>query len=451
MYEKLDERLQELEHTLKDDPLKCIEKGNLYLRVVSDDFSIKAYTTLVVEVSKHRNNGDITEKQGINYYKKIYKSQLAVFSKAYKLVEDGMLDVGESIHDIKGNELEMIPYILNFFKGVAEEAKRELYILKKYPKKYYNAIVDIIGNYFESRYTNDSYVYKDTSITRMGFHEYGLRYFGDTIEEDKRVLLNVIAYYYGKPLYRMTDNQHFNSNLDTLYGNFDLYDLITLRHKDYLTKEIYAKSRLCDPVFKIKKYLPLIEVEELAHPQMLDSYHDSLKQFEPLPRCVFLYRVFEYAAAVHYRPTFKPSEYDPRKAIEYYYNEAMNHRFSTLYSVRGYRPRNLDPNNFTIKSIHTNFLNTLKKESKQILEEWSQHNFLKNKSLGSIICDTGRNRVAHGGASNYVLTYDYQGNYLHINNVNIILELIARYTIEVLNPSIYNLTETHKKYYKNYQ
>ena len=450
MYKKLDAKLQELESFLKKNPLMCIEKDSLFLRIALNDFSVKAYTDLVIEINKHRINGNITEEQGINYYKKIYKSKLAIFSRAYKLVNNEMLDVGESIHDIKSDKLKEMPYILIFFKTIAEEAKKELYILKKYPKVYYNPIVDIIGNYFESRYNNDFYVYKDTYIRRIGPHEHGLHYFNDTTKKDKRTLLNVIAYYYGKPLYKMTDNPYFNRNLDELYKNFDLYDLITLRHKDYLTKDIYAKNQLCYPVFKVKKHLPLIEVEELAHPQMLNAYNDSLKQFEPLPRCVFLYRVFEYAAEAHYQDIFKPPKYDPKDAIEYYYNEAMNHRFSTLYSVRAQRVKNSDSNNFSIKNVHTNFLNTLKKESKQILREWSQHYHLKNKSLGSIIYSTGRNEVAHGRPSEYGITYDYQANYLHINNVNIILELIARYTIELLNPSIRNLTETHKKYYRGY-
>lgn len=450
MFKNLDERLRELEQSIKDDPLQCIELGNLHLHVSLGDFDIEPYRKLIIDVNKQRFDGNISEEQSEIYYKQIYKSQLALFSSAYELVANGLLYNELIINDYKGKELDSIVYIKMFLKGVANEAERELYILKKYPKSYYNPTIDVVGNYFESRNLNDYYAYNDTYITRIGSHVYGLHYFEDTPEIDKRVLLNVIAYYCGKPLYRMTDNPHFNYNLNELYKSFNLYDLITLRHKEYLTAENFEKSRLCKPVFKNKNYQPLIEVDELSHPQMLDSYHDSLKQFEPLPRCVFLYRVFEYAAAVHYQPTFTPKTYDPRDAIEYYYNKAMNHRFSTLYSVSWHRTRNIDTGGSSIKSVHINYLNSLKKESKQILEEWSQQSYLKSKSLGSIIYDTGRNRVAHGGVSNYNVTYDYQGNYLHINNVNIILELIARYTIELLNPNVCNLTETQKKYYESY-
>lgn len=42
----------------------------------------------------------------------------------------------------------------------------------------------------------------------------------------------------------------------------------------------------------------MIAFEKLPHEGILDLYHASLKQFEPLPRCVFLYRVFEYAAYI---------------------------------------------------------------------------------------------------------------------------------------------------------
>jgi len=85
-----------------------------------------------------------------------------------------------------------------------------------------------------------------------------------------------------------------------------------------------------------------------------------------------------------------------------------------------------------------------------IIGEWANHKFLNTKSIGQIIYDTGRNRVAHGNRTNHRMTYDYQGNYMHINNVNVLLELIARYVIETLNPSVYKLTECATKYYHGY-
>ena len=63
---------------------------------------------------------------------------------------------------------------------------------------------------------------------------------------------------------------------------------------------------------------------------------------------------------------------------------------------------------------------------------------------------TGRNFTAHGASGNMGdrnMQYDYDKNYLHINNVNIILELIARYVVELLNPQLRNVVERKKEYY----
>ena len=38
--------------------------------------------------------------------------------------------------------------------------------------------------------------------------------------------------------------------------------------------------------------------------------------------------------------------------------------------------------------------------------------------------------------------------YLHINNVNILLEIIARYVIELLNPELKNVVERRTVFYK---
>lgn len=45
------------------------------------------------------------------------------------------------------------------------------------------------------------------------------------------------------------------------------------------------------------------------------------------------------------------------------------------------------------------------------------------------------------------MQYDYYNNYFYINNVNIILELIDRYVVELLNPQLRNVVERKKEYY----
>lgn len=445
----IDDRLEAIYEQVINDPLFAIDKEKLAFYNGLGDFSVKPYHEIVYETNRKRHENRVCNSEAYSVYEKVYASMLKAFRLAKKRVRDEIIydDLILNIGD--KNRLDTKCAITIWIDGVIRETKREIYLLKEYSSVYSNTNVDMIGNYFESRYQNDFYLYKDTYIARIGSHEYGLHSTDETNADDKRALTNIIAYFYGKPLYLMTDNLSFNRQLDELYNNFDLYDLMTFRHKDFLTKDTNAREYLCKPVFKIGKCFPLIEIGALDHPQMLDSYHDSLKQFEPLPRCVFLYRVFEYAANTHYQRTIRPANYSQEEAIRYYYEKALEFDFTTIYTSRMKRPHKGIPlEEVEFKYVFTNYMNTLKKESRQIIDEWSEHHFLKNKSLGHIIYKTGRNRVAHGGSTNHRITYDYEGNYLHINNVNIILELIARYVIEFMNPSIYNITERATKYYR---
>ena len=322
MIEEIRKELSEVEIIVKENPLGEISIKDIPMYIGLNDYSVKPYSNLIVKLNRIRFDESNNTEVPRELYLEIYESKLKVFKYVKRMVEKGFVYNDVGLIEISGHEYSSISVIVMWLDGVIMDTKSEIYALKNCPSMYSKNIIDVIGNYFESRYTNDCYIYKDTHILRIGPHIHGLHYLDTTREEDKRVLLNVIAYYTGKPLYRMTDNTSFNQSLDTLYSAFDLYDLIVLRHKDYLNQDIYSDARICNPSFKVSKH-NLIEIRELNHPQMLDSYHDSLKQFEPLPRCVFLYRVFEYAASVHYQPTFKPEEYDPREAIEYYYDKAM--------------------------------------------------------------------------------------------------------------------------------
>ncbi|HIW20815.1 MAG TPA: hypothetical protein H9887_02155, partial [Candidatus Dorea intestinavium] len=154
-------------------------------------------------------------------------------------------------------------------------------------------------------------------------------------------------------------------------------------------------------------------------------------------KCIFLYRVFEYAASCHYKPTFQPTEYKVEDAIEYYLAEALLYNPNPLYYIR-FSNR---------KVIINNFFTVLKKEARKILIEWDNNPFLSNKTRGEIIYLTGRNFTAHGGNGERNMQYDYDKNYLHINNINIMLELIARYVIELLNPNIRKIVTPKTQYY----
>ena len=120
-----------------------------------------------------------------------------------------------------------------------------------------------------------------------------------------------------------------------------------------------------------------------------------------------------------------------------YLSKALKYNPNPLYYIRFRRGYTEINNYFTV----------LKREVKKIFIEWENTSFLKGKSRGKIIYLTGRNFTVHGGNRERNMQYDYDKNYLHINNINIALELIARYVIELLNPEIKNVVERRKEYY----
>lgn len=317
----------------------------------------------------------------------------------------------------------------------------DLYLLKHYPSVFYNHKCAYIGGAFGYRYENEIIVYKNVHATADGMHHF-LTYTNDNNSlSDQRALLNILAYLNGSPNFEFTRNTRLNSKLDDLYKHFDLLDCVKLRRNNYFEKDAEEPIYLELPIIKNRNFYNLIIFKEMEHEGILDLYHASLKQFEPLPRCVFLYRVLEYAASCHYKPTFKPTQYKVEDAIEYYITQALKYNPNPLYFIKFYKQKILINNIFT----------TLKKEAKKIFVEWSNNPFLKNKSRAEIIYLTGRNFTAHGGNGKRNMQYDYDKNYLHINNINIVLELIARYVIELLNPNLKNTVYRNKEYYlQNY-
>ena len=256
-------------------------------------------------------------------------------------------------------------------------------------------------------------------------------------------MLNILAYLNGCPNFEFLNNRSVNQKLDNLYRNFDLLDNIRLRQPNYFKSDVEKHIYLELPIIKNDKTYKIIAFKKLSHEEILDLYHASLKQFEPLPRCVFLYRVFEYAAAYHYKPLFMPVNYKPEDALNYYLSLAMEYNPNPLYFI--------DFGNGKRKTKLYNYFTVLRKEARNILNEWSTVPFLASKSYGEIIYLTGRNFTAHGASGNCGernMKYDYDKNYLHINNVNIVLELIARYVIELLNPELKNVVERRTAYYK---
>ena len=255
-----------------------------------------------------------------------------------------------------------------------------------------------------------------------------------------------MAYLNGYPYFLFTENPSFNQKLSGLYYNFDLLDMVRLRKKNYF-KEIDLEKPIAlqMPILNAVDKRHIVAIPPSSHETVFALYHASLKQFEPLPRCVFLYRVFEYGANHHYQPLISPTTYDPKDAIEYYYTKIFEHNYTPLYFL-AYGKVKFDSENSEVKVIRKskcrNYISVLKREAHLIVDEWSRHDYLKDKRLGEIIYNTGRCAAAHGSGGRGMARYDYDVNYKHINDVNIILELIARYIIDQLNPDIKQLVST---------
>jgi hypothetical protein len=213
----------------------------------------------------------------------------------------------------------------------------------------------------------------------------------------------------------------------------------------------FQNTLLSTPILKLHKKTQFIILPKVNKPELFELYHSSLKQIEPLPRCVFLFRIVEYAKNHHYQPTFRPDSVHLYTVIEYYYEQSKAHRYIPLFFLdygSSYNP-STDSMIKKRKTQYLNFMVELKKRAKQILAQWDRHPFLSTKDFGEIIYNTGRNSVAHGGSTFHNTNYDYANKYKHINDVNVFLELIARYVIEIHNPLLKSVVHYKKKIYED--
>lgn len=450
-----------------DDELLCIDneysEKDIFLKygVASLMFyDPTPYTKLIVAINNERDKYDGLQerKHFILLYKKVYLAQRKKLMKILEGIkqrtiviepeptpyemEECIKNIWKYKHDISNRE-NVYQYAEARLKKAIFDTNQELYILKKYPAVYYNRKSSYIGGEFNYRYEDETIIYDNVNAMSDGMHHFRLYCNECTKESDKRTLLNILAYLNGCPNFEFLNNRSVNQKLDNLYRNFDLLDNIRLRQPDYFKSDVEKHIYLELPIIKNDKTYKIIAFKKLSHEGILDLYHASLKQFEPLPKCVFLYRVFEYAAAYHYKPLLMPVNYKPEDALNYYLPLAMKYNPNPLYFIdfgKGKRKTKL-----------YNYFTVLKKEARNILNEWSTVPFLASKSYGEIIYLTGRNFTAHGASGNRGernMKYDYDKNYLHINNINIVLELIARYVIELLNPELKNVVERRTAYYK---
>ena len=465
--------IKKIEGSINTKKIKIFEDDIFTLAMRFAYFEYSQYNSLIVKLNRLRIKClTYNEKAAfVPMYKAIYYSARKMYKRTLSNIKLGKLKIEHNIkvvdddavkkiiehflHDNASMDLNQacLRIISNAIFNQLLEIKEELYILDNHPDAYINTFHTYIGPTSIMRYRSDQVFYKDVNFIPTDSDSYSVSYNEKTTTETKNAILDIFAYLNGSPYFYFTDNPEFNKKICDLYERFDLLDLIKLRKKNYFSVLSDEPISLQLPLLRTSNKRCIIEIPTSQHEKVFELYHASLKQFEPMPRCVFLYRVFEYGAKYHYQRIVQPSKYDPKDAIEYYLSKVFSHKYVPFYYiVYGEISLAKDDSrtvNVIRKSTCVNYISRLKKETHSILKEWSKHNFLQNKRSGEIIYNTGRNASAHASGGRVDARYDYGINYQHINNVNIVLELIARYIVEELNQDIIKLVESkHEKYIK---
>lgn len=469
----IDRELKNINESISEEILDFYEENYLYSGAYIGMFKFKQYTPLIIKLNQIRLESESYDEKArlIGDYLKVYYAIRLKYRKILRNLESGELNI---LYNMKAEK--ETGYLQNLIKKLYRydhqktfdenlklftvakirariyETNNEIYKLKYFPHEYINTFYNFIGPYKPTKYDKDIIFYKDVFIAHKEQHHFSVFYNENSLEETKSAILNILAYFNGGPYFYFTHNYSFNRKLFDLYEQFDLLDMIRLRKSNYFDSNREEPFYLESPILKYKSGHNFIELKPVQHELMFELYHASLKQFEALPRCVFLYRVFEYGANNYYIPTYRPQNYKPQDALDDIFNRLMSHKYVPLYYLDYGSYLSIDGKEIISKrkAQYRNFTIKLKKEAKKIIHEWSIHSYLSGKTIGQILYETGRNASAHGGGGRLTARYDYSNNYIHINNVNIFLELIARYLIEIMNPEVMNMIERRKIHYIKY-
>lgn len=470
---KLDKELKELNDSIDEYLLDFRHDDFTFSATYIYMFNLEGYNRLIAKQNQIRYASKYYQEK-VNMqgeYRKILNAKRLKLRKLLRNLENGSLEVkynhelDDNVDFLKKLIIESFRYkeevshrenVISFIKaklrGRIYEVNNDIYRLRKFPNEFINTLSTFIAPYNPSKFDRDIIFYKDVFICNKESHHMGVYFNENTLEETKRAILNILAYLNAEPSFYFTENPTFNRKIDELYRNFDLMDMVRLRHKDFFDSNANEPFHIESPIIKTKNNFNFIEIEDVQHEMLFELYHASLKQFEPLPRCVFLFRAYEYGNNSFYNPTYHPASATHETALNHLFTLAMNHTYMPLYYVDFGNYMSDDGKTVTRKrkAAYRNFILKLKDEARTIVNEWSQHHHVGNMSVGEIIYDTGRNASAHGGAGQHNARYDYSRNYKHINDVNIMLELIVRYLIEIMNPHIPELVERRKKIYIQY-
>ncbi|WP_238917368.1 hypothetical protein [Clostridium sp. YIM B02555] len=436
-----------------DNPKFIIYKVNVYKEIIKD-------ITKELENEKDEQNLEKLLKK-LSYILK-YKS--LILTKLIEGIENNKIIIKVDIQGQlkKSNETDSE----EFFVGIKNKILGSLLFQKDTITRYYYAVRKIpfiYNNNYEWQHISENYyqyfeeyilLYNNIFIEYKSLsHTYILKSPQGENFGTKNDLMNILSFLFGRPIFCYTPNQSYNEKLEKIYCECELLDLLRLRNNKLFSKENNCESysSIC-PILKGDHIHRIHKIPEMDHAEVLELYSAALKQVEPLPKCVFLYRVVEYAINEHYNKLFASATTDVSKAIEYYLEEALKHTFIPLYYIDTGRYYSFEEDKVVKvdKAKLKNIIITLKMEISKIKTEWSMNVYLSTKDIGNIIYSNGRCATAHGHTGKngkYNARYDYQYNYFHINNVNIMLELMARYIVELFNPQLKNLIVKERKPY----
>lgn len=352
---------------------------------------------------------------------KDYKKQLSETHKVTKSkISNWFSNIGTSLTD------EMFPAIENLSRYQTAINRTVEIIKSEYPfvRYYGNRVFKL---YFGTS-INRIFILKNNK-TFLSLSE-NIVYDANGKKGKCNILIDILAFLHARPIFVLTKNDIYNDIVKSIYYDADILNYYRFRN----LKKGKERGSVYEHYYKSYKQSLITIVDEPACPEVISIYHDALKQIEPFPKCVFLNRVIEYALT-HDNPPIR-NRNSVKEAINYYWEEAKKTKMLPVYLEY------LCKNGNQIKRKYINAIIKLKKtakhnEKKMIKDKIISSSPLDN-TLGGYIFIQGRCNVAHGKGEGGgpVITGNEQPDYLKINDINIFMEIIARYIVEKMNPTL---------------
>ncbi|MDB5263362.1 MAG: hypothetical protein JWQ14_2645 [Adhaeribacter sp.] len=348
-----------------------------FIRVTDFDQLLRKYHNLFNSTRRITKQKQILEEEKVvydelaKYLRKLIdginndsiKIALSCGKEAEIQINEGLIELFK-INEKLTFEEKVKEQTLRKLKEQLKNVKQAIFELSNYQFATYKK-EEFLGNNFYLRFPKELIIYKEVYISKNR-HGSSIFYKDESHSNDKITLLNVIAFLQASPNFLLTHNRAYNEKLTNIYNEFDILDLLTLTSKKFFSTSKSKFRSLSTPILKLHKETDFTLLPEANHLELFHLYHSSLKQIEPLPRCVFLFRIVEYGKNYHYQPKFKPTNIELKDVVEYYYKQALEHKFIPLFFLD--YGSDWDPKaDAMIKKRKTQYLNLmieLKKKSK---------------------------------------------------------------------------------------